>query len=133
MRDLDKMIYEALDEEEREVLRSIGGEPGFFVQVLGVFAGRTGWVNVILMIVQGVAFVAGVWTAWHFFNAVEPVAQLRWGLPSAVLLIMAAILKMALLPRMETNLVIRELKRIELQIARRTNAREGPNDVARLP
>ena len=112
------MIDEALDEEEREVLRRIGEEPGFFAQALGVFGGRTGWVNVVLMIVQSVAFIAGVWTAWHFFNALDPVTQLRWGLPSAVLLIMAAILKMALLPRMETNLVIRELKRIELQIAR---------------
>jgi hypothetical protein len=28
-------------------------------------------------------------------------------------------LKMALLPRMETNHIIRELKRLELQIARR--------------
>ena len=119
MRDLDRMIDEALDEEERDVLRRIGQEPGFFAQALGVFSGRTGWVNVILMIVQSVAFIAGVWTAWHFFNAVDPVTQLRWGLPSAVLLIMAAILKMALLPRMETNLIIRELKRIELQIARR--------------
>ncbi len=119
MRDLDRMIDEALDEDEREVLRRIGDEPGFFAQALGVFAGRTGWVNVILMIVQGVAFVAGVWMAFHFFSAVDPVSQLRWGLPSAVLLIMAAILKMALLPRMDTNLIIRELKRIELQIAHR--------------
>ena len=119
MRDLDRMIDEALDEEEREVLRRIGQEPGFFAQALGIFGGRTGWVNVILMIVQSVAFIAGVWTAWHFFNALDPVTQLRWGLPSAVLLIMAAMLKMALLPRMETNLIIRELKRIELQIARR--------------
>ncbi len=119
MSDFDRMIDEALDEEEREVLRRIGQEPGFFAQALGVFGGRTGWVNVVLMIVQSVAFIAGVWTAWHFFNALDPVTQLRWGLPSAVLLIMAAILKMALLPRMETNLIIRELKRIELQIARR--------------
>ena len=119
MRDLDRLIDEALDEEEREVLRRIGGEPGFFAQALGVFGGPTGWVNVILMIVQGVAFLAGVWTAWHFFQAADPVAQLRWGLPSAVLLIMAAILKMALLPRRDTNLVIRELKRIELRIAHR--------------
>ena len=119
MRDLDRLIDEALDEEEREVLRRIGDEPGFFAQAFGVFSGPTGWVNVILMVVQGVAFIAGVWAAWHFFNADDAVTQLRWGLPSAVLLIMAAILKMALLPRIDTNVVIRELKRIELQIARR--------------
>jgi hypothetical protein len=63
-------------------------------------------------------FIAGVWAAWNFFQANEPVGQLRWGLPAAVLLIVATIMKMALLPRMESNRLMRELKRIELQLAR---------------
>jgi len=119
MRDLDRMIDEALDDETRDVLRRIGDEPGFFAQAFGVFGGRTGWVNIILAVVQAIAFIAGAWAAWQFFQADDPVAQLRWGLPSAVLLIQGLIIKMALVPRMETNLVIRELKRLELQIARR--------------
>ena len=64
-------------------------------------------------------FIAGAWAAWQFFQADDPVTWLRWGLSSAVLLIQELILRMALLPRMETNLIIRELKRIELQIAHR--------------
>ena len=118
MRDLDLMIDEALDAEERELLRSIGEEPGFFSQARGIFAGPTGWVNTIMMVAQGLMFVAGAWAAWHFFQASEPVSQLRWGIPSAVLLIVSAIMKMALLPRMESNRLMRELKRIELQLAR---------------
>jgi hypothetical protein len=119
MRDLDRMIDEALGEEERELLRRMGEEPGFFRQVFGVFRGPTGWVNALLMASQAVFFVAGAWAAYHFFGAADPVTQLRWGLPAAVLLILSAILKMAVLPRMETNLVIRELKRLELQLALR--------------
>jgi hypothetical protein len=119
MRDLDRMIDEALDREMKDLMDRIGDEPGFFSQVLGVFGGRTGWVNVVLMVVQGVAFLAGAWAAWNFFQAADAMTQLRWGLPSAVLLLMSAMLKLSLVPRMETNLVIRELKRIELQIAHR--------------
>ena len=119
MSDLDRMILEALDDEEREVLRAIGDEPGFFAQAFGLFGGRTGWVNVVVMIVQSIAFFIGLWAAWHFFGADDAVSQLRWGLPAAVLLILSAIMKMALLPRMETNHIIRELKRLELQLARR--------------
>ena len=119
MRDLDRMIDEALSAEEKELLHRIGGEPGFFGQVFGVFRGPTGWVNVLLMVTQGLFFVAGAYAAWRFFGAADPVNQLRWGLPSAVLLILAAMLKMALLPRMETNNVIREIKRLELQLALR--------------
>jgi hypothetical protein len=112
------MIDEALDAEERELLRSIGEEPGFFSQALGIFGGPTGWVNALMMAAQAILFVAGIWAAWHFFEAIEPVGQLRWGIPAAVLLIMATIMKMALLPRMESNRLMRELKRIELQLAR---------------
>lgn len=119
MRDLDRMIDEALDGETRELLRRMGDEPGFFAQAFGVFGGPTGWVNLVLAIVQAVAFLAGAWAAWRFFQADDPVTQLRWGLPAAVLLIQGLILKMSLVPRMETNLVIRELKRIELQLAHR--------------
>jgi hypothetical protein len=118
MRDLDLMIDEALDAEERELLHRIGDEPGFFSQALGIFQGRTGWVNAVMMVAQALLFLAGAWAAWHFFQAAEPVAQLRWGFPAAVLLIVATVMKMALLPRMESNRLMRELKRIELQLAR---------------
>jgi hypothetical protein len=119
MQDIDRTIDEALVAEERELLRSLD-EQGFFAQAIGVFAGPTGWVSGVMMAVQAVLFVAGVWAGWNFFNAAEPVSQLRWGLPSAVLLILATMLKMALVPRMESNRLMRELKRIELQIARRS-------------
>jgi hypothetical protein len=117
MQDIDRMIDEALDAEERTLLRSIE-EPGFFAQAFGLFGGRTGWVNIVLMLAQGALFVAGVWAAWHFFEAGDPVTQLRWGLPAAVLLLSGTIIKMALMPRLEANRLLLELKRIELQIAR---------------
>lgn len=116
MRDLDQMIDEALDAEERALLDSIE-EPGFFAQAFGIFGGKTGWANIVMIVAQAPLFVAGVWAAWHFFEAGDPVTQLRWGLPAAVALILATMIKMALLPRMEANRLLRELKRVELQIA----------------
>ena len=116
MRDLDQMIDEALDAEERELLRTID-EPGFFSLAFGVFRGPSGWMSMVMMFWQSVLFIAGIWAAWHFFEATEPVTQLRWGLPAMLLLIFAGMLKMALIPRMESNRLLRELKRIELQIA----------------
>lgn len=118
MRDLDMMIDEALDAEERDLLRRIGEEPGYIKQALGIFSGRTGWVSALLMIVQAVLFVAGAWAAWRFFAAGDPLTAVRWGLPAAVLLLMSLIIKMGLWPTIQANRVLRELKLIELQIAR---------------
>lgn len=116
MRDVDAMLDEALDAEERELLRSLD-EPGFFGQAAGVFAGPSGWANIVMMAAQGALFIAGVWAAWQFFAAADTVTQLRWGLPAAVFLLMSLILKMALVPRMESNRLLLALKRVELQVA----------------
>ena len=117
MQDIDRMIDDALDAEERELLRSLE-EPGFFSQVFGIFGGPTGWANAVMMGAQAIAFIAGVWAAWNFFQAADTVTQLRWGLPAAVLLLLATMIKMALIPRMESNRLMRELKRLQLQLAR---------------
>ena len=117
MQDIDKLIDQALEAEERELLRGFD-EQGFFTQVFEVFRGPTGWMSMVMMFWQSVMFIAGVWAAWHFFEADDQVAQLRWGLPAMLLLLFAGMLKMAMVPRLESNRVIRELKRLELQIAR---------------
>lgn len=117
MRDVDKLIEEALSNDEREILSRIGEEPGFFGMAFGLFSGRLGWVNILLMVVQGVTFLAGAYAAWMFFEAGDAVTQLRWGLPSAVLLILATMIKMAMWPNIHADRLMRELKRIELQLA----------------
>jgi hypothetical protein len=118
MRNPEQTIDEALGAEELELLRGIGEEPGYIEQAVGIFSGRLGWVNAVLMAVQGAAFIGGAWAAWNFFSANDVLAALRWGLPAAVLLLMSLTIKMALWPSIQTNRLMRELKRIELQIAR---------------
>jgi len=118
MRDLDKMIEEALGEEESEVLRRIGGEPGFIERAMGMFGAGPQWMVRFLLFAQTVLFLAGGWAAWNFFAADDPVSQLRWGLPAAVLVLMSLIIKMGVGPVLYHDRVMRELKRIELQIAR---------------
>ena len=51
---IDAMIDEALDAEERELLRQIGEEPGYFRQIFGLFDGRLGWVSWLIMFWQTV-------------------------------------------------------------------------------
>lgn len=125
MRDVDELIEEALAREEQEILARIGQEPGFFGLAFGLFSGRLGWVNGLLMVVQGVLFLAGVYAAWMFFESGDAVSQLRWGLPSAVLLIVATMIKMAMWPNIHADRLMRELKRIELQLARSRQAGTG--------
>ncbi len=50
MRDVDNLIEEALGREEKEILDRIGEDPGFFGMAFGLFSGRLGWVNILLMV-----------------------------------------------------------------------------------
>ncbi len=118
MRDLDMMIDEALGKEESELLRQIGGEPNHIERALGMFGAGAEWMAGVMMVVQTLLFIAGVWAAWMFFEAAEPVAQLRYGLPAVVLVLMSLMIKLAVAPAIHHNRIMRELKRIELQLAR---------------
>ncbi len=117
MRNVDDLIDEALDAEERELLRSIGDEPGFVERMLGMTGPEIVWMVWVMMIFQTLMFVAGLYAAWMFFEAGDPVTQLRWGLPAVVLMLMALLVKLAVPPAIQTKRLMRELKRIELQIA----------------
>lgn len=116
MRDIDQTLNDALDAEERELLRRIDEEPGHVEQALSLFSGRNGWVSMVLMATQSVLFVAGVWAAWKFFGADDALSALHWGLPAAVLLIMALMIKLALWPVMQANRLRLTLKRLELLV-----------------
>jgi hypothetical protein len=117
MQDIDKMIEEALDGEEQALFRETATEPGFFEQALGLMGGPNGWVNVIMMVVQAALFIGGLWAGWRFFEADNALSALHWGLPAAVLVLASLIVKMAMMPEMQANRLMRELKRLQLQAA----------------
>lgn len=118
MSDLDQLVERALREEDGSALARLDAEPGWIAQAIALFTGRLAWVHWTIMIGQLVMFAAGVWCAVNFFQASEPMAALRWGLPGMVLLCYAAIFKSALGPQMETNRLLMQIKRLELRVER---------------
>ena len=114
---IDRLIEEALDGEEQALFRDTAREPGFFDQAFGLLGGRNGWVNGILVVVQAALFVGGLWAGWRFFEAETVLSALHWGLPAAVLVLMALIIKLGMMPELQANRLMRELKRLQLQAA----------------
>ena len=120
--DIDRMIEEALQGEEQALFRETAREPGFFAQAFGLLGGRNGWVNVVMMVVQATLFVAGLWAGWRFFGAETALSALHWGLPAAVLVLAALIVKLGMMPELQANRLMRELKREQLQAALSRNS-----------
>ncbi|MEO0912390.1 MAG: DUF6768 family protein [Pseudomonadota bacterium] len=118
MSKLDRMIEEALEGEDKRVFAETG-ELGYFALGLSQFGGKLGWVTWVIMLLQGAMFLAAVWCGIRFFGAVEVLAAVKWGISGAVLSLMAIQLKLSLMPQMQADRVIREVKRLELLVASR--------------
>ena len=114
---LDEMIEEALAAEDREILAQTG-ELGWFTLGLGLFRGPLGWVNWVVMIVQTSMFLAAVWCGFRFFGATDVLTALKYGISGGVLTLAALAMKLSLMPQIQADRVIRELKRVELILAR---------------
>lgn len=111
-------IDQAILAEEKALLAAIREEPGFIAQATSLYAGPAGWVGILLMFVQAGLFIIGVLAGWQFFEASEALAALHWGLPAAVALLMALVIKLSLVPQMQANRVIREIRRLELVMSK---------------
>lgn len=113
---IDDLIREALSEEQREIFARTD-ELGWFQLGLSQFHGKNGWVVWLIVVMQTVMFLAAIWCGYNFLVATEVLTALKWGLPAATLLILSQVLKMSLMPQMQADRVLRELKRVELMIA----------------
>lgn len=121
MDDLDRKIEAALSAEDRAILAKFG-EQGVFSQWFGVYDGAVRGMAVFATILTFALFAAAVYCGWRFFVAGEAIDVVRWGAGAVLLMVMIGFLKLWFWLRMESNRVLREIKRLELQIAR-ANAR----------
>ncbi len=117
MDELDKKIAEALSGEDRELMAHFG-EQGLFGQVGGLFSGKLAWLSMVTFVFALAAFAVGVYAAWKFTTSNDPVTMLRWGALAWCGLMSVIMIKLWSWMRMESNRVIRDIKRVELQVAR---------------
>ena len=120
MSKLDKLIQEALNDEDREILKGTE-ELGYFNLGLSLFRGKLGWVTWAITLLQSVMVFSGAWCIYNFFVASDVLVALKWGLSGASLWIIRTSIKMSLAPQMQAERILRELKRVELLIVSHRN------------
>ncbi|WP_203294760.1 DUF6768 family protein [Maricaulis parjimensis] len=116
--DLDRMISEALDAEDREIFGELGEEPGYFAQAFALFRGKLAWVMWVIYITNITCAVLAGWAIWKMFQTTDPVMTMRWGVLVMGSLFVGIFMKSTLGYQLLSNRVLREIKRLELQLAR---------------
>ncbi|MXO89587.1 DUF6768 family protein [Pontixanthobacter aquaemixtae] len=127
MTTIDDQIRGALDADDKEFLASLEADRGMFRQIGDSFSGPLGgWAKFSFAI----AIAVGIGLAFSFYRAMtaDGDAMLGWGLICLALLIMQGFLKEWMFARMNLLAVLREVKRLQLQVAMldESQANTGP-------
>ncbi len=118
MNELDRKIREALRKEDAELYKDFDEEPSVFEMLVETCRGRRRWLNVLGAFWTLVFLVLGILSAVRFFGAETTRDIVMWA--AACILCMSAVsmLKVWYFLEMNRNALTREIKRLELQIAR---------------
>jgi len=116
MEDIDKLIRESLTEEEAKFYDDLN-EQGVFGMLRGLFKGKNWWLILIMNIMTLVFAALFVYCVVSFFTTSETNELIKWGFGSLIFLFAMSMLKIFAWMQMDKNALIRELKRLELQIS----------------
>lgn len=116
MERFDELIARGLSARERALLAE-PGEPGYLAQVGAMARGRLGWTVLLSGAVQLIAALAMVYALWRTLAADQVLAAVQWGVGAVLLGQAVVLLKGYLGQHLQANRVMREIKRVELQVA----------------
>lgn len=120
----DEKIGRALSDEDRALLAR-HGEPGYIAQAFGLFRGPFAWVMWVGYLVGVAGFLAGVYALWRMSAAGDALTAVQWGIGALFLFQFMMLAKNFMGSHLEANRVLRELKRVELQLALLREERSG--------
>ncbi len=119
MNDIDRQIQAALRGDDRG-----GNEPNIAEEVLGAFRGRHRVLSTFVFVFSFVLFIGAVWAGMKFYHSAPDLTlQLRWGGLTLLLVLMVSFIKVWFWLEMQSNRMLRELKRIELMLLSRESGK----------
>jgi hypothetical protein len=117
---IDKVIHDALSEEEALFYDQLG-EQNILEMSLGVFQGKNKNIYILTMVMSFIIFGVFVFCAIEFYNAETTRSMLIYGAVAGWCMIIVAFIKLWHWMQMNNNILLREMKRLELQIAAKNN------------
>jgi hypothetical protein len=118
MSNLDQAIRQALSAEDAEFLARFDKEAPLHEQMLGTFSGPFGLLNIFAAVLTFSILGAFCYSVWQFFQISEVRDLIFWSGAALLSALAVAMLKIWFWMEVQKNQVLREVKRLELQVAR---------------
>ncbi|WP_353778407.1 DUF6768 family protein [Winogradskyella sp. 3972H.M.0a.05] len=116
MEDIDKLIKETLTEEETKFYDELD-EQNMFQMLEGLFQGKLKWLIIMINVVMVFMFAFFVYCAIQFFNTEDVKELIKWSVLGFFCLTSIGMLKLFAWMQMDKNAILREIKRIEIQVS----------------
>jgi len=113
---IDELIKETLSKEEANFYDELE-EQNLIGKIGEVYKGKLGWLAAIMNVVHLVMFIAFIYCIVRFFNTEITNELIKWASAGFLSMIAMGMLKLFVWMQMDKNDILRELKRLELQIA----------------
>jgi uncharacterized membrane protein YciS (DUF1049 family) len=112
----DALAKEALSEEDYQFMNQLE-EQNIFEMLMSLYKGKLKWLSYYIMIIVFIAFGFTIFCTIRFFQVDDLKEMMIYGAGAFLGLIMTAMLKFWFWMQMNNQIVLREIKRIELQIS----------------
>ena len=113
---IDELIKETLSKEEAAFYDDLE-EQNLIGKIGEVYKGKLGWLAAIMNVVHLLMFIAFVYCIVQFFSTDSTNELIKWASAGFLSMIAMGMLKLFVWMQMDKNDILRELKRLELQIA----------------
>lgn len=124
---IDDKIKQALAAEDAEVYAQFAEEPSLLAQGLELLQTRNRWINAMSIVVMTAFMGLGIFSLWMFATSQETKALIGWAMSFGFSMAVIGTLKIWAWVQIERNGTIREIKRLELQVARLTQRLSKPD------
>lgn len=113
---IDAIIKETLTKEEAKFYEELE-EKNLLGKLGEVYKSKVGWLAVIMNIMHLLLFGVFVYCVVRFFDTDNTNELLKWASAGFLCMIFMGMLKLYVWMQMDKNDILRELKRLELQVA----------------
>ena len=118
MTDFDDRLRTDLSADDEAFLNSLDDEPGLFAQMGATFHGPMKYWTVLVFVFTLAFTVLGVYSAWQLSVTEQTNMIALWAVAVLFCGLSVAMLKMWLFMRMNHLVTLREIKRLQLMVAR---------------
>ena len=115
-KELDDIIRKNLTQEEMSYYDQLE-DPNMIDKVLRMYKGKNAWVFLVQTIAMLLVFIAFIYCTVQFFQEDDVAKMLKWGFGCFLTINAVGMIKVILSGFMSEINIIREIKRLELQLA----------------